>query len=63
MPLPSNFLDFSLKVAWRWAVEADNAFVYESRARVQSLVSISGVQHVTPLGQIFKWMPEIICIC
>ena len=24
--LPSNFLDFALKVAWRWAVEAARAW-------------------------------------
>ena len=55
---PSNFLDFALKLAWRWAVVAVRAWLKLSLARVISLVSMSGVQHVTPRGQIFRWIPE-----
>ena len=38
-------------------VEAANEDVYDSLDNVHSFVSISGVQHVTPLGQIFRWIP------
>ena len=55
---PSNFLDFALKLAWRWAVVAVRAWLKLSLARVISLVSMSGVQHVTPRGQILRWIPE-----
>ena len=43
-------------------VEAAKDDVYDSLDNVHSLVSISGVQQVTPLGQIFKWIPENIRI-
>ena len=55
---PSNFLDFALKLAWRWAVVAARAWLKLSLDRVISLVSMSGVQHVTPRGQILRWIPE-----
>lgn len=38
-------------------MEAANEEVYDSLDNVHSLVSISGVQQVTPLGQIFRWIP------
>ena len=34
------------------------ALVYVSLLIVHILDSISGVQHVTPLGQTFRWIPE-----
>ena len=37
---------------------AVRAWVKESLDKVHSLVSMSGVQHVTPRGQIFRWIPE-----
>ena len=48
----------ALKLAWRWAVVAARAWLKLSLDKVHSLVSISGVQHVTPRGQIFRWIPE-----
>ena len=38
-------------------VAAPMALVYVSLLNVHIFVSISGVQHVTPRGQIFRWIP------
>ena len=38
-------------------VAAPMAEVYVSLLNVHIFVSISGVQHVTPRGQIFRWIP------
>jgi hypothetical protein len=57
LSLPSKTCDLEWKVAIMCWVAAAMEFVYVSLLRVHILVSISGVQQVTPRGQIFRWMP------
>ena len=55
--IPSNNCAFEWKVACMCWVAAPMALVYVSLLIVHILDSISGVQQVTPLGQIFRWIP------